>query len=521
MLPDFNHSFLDLLDRGFAEHAHRTCMRFAGRSYTYAEIDRLSAQVANALLAKGFEPGMKGAVYSLNSAEAFVATLGIVRAGGAWIPINPRNAATDNVECMLQLETHAVFFQSGFAVPAREMIERSDSCRISVCLDEGEPEPFWRDWVAAEPAQAPEVAVGGDSLLSIPQTGGTTGTPKGVALSHSNFCAYAYGMAERDAELDWPMWLCAAPMTHVGGRIALSSLPMGATFVVLANVDLTRVLEVIESEGITDTFLPPTAVYALLEHPELDRYDLSSLRSLAYGSSPISLEKLKEALVRIGPVMTGGLGQTECPMFISRLDPQQHFIDGEIAPDSRLASVGKATVLSELGIVDEQGQALPAGELGEIAVKGPLVSQGYYRNPEETAKIRVNGWHLTGDIGYLDEEGFLYVVDRKKDMIISGGFNVHSAEVEKGLMAMAGVRVAAVVGVPSEKWGEEVMAFIQMEQGAAVGEQEILAFAKERLGAVKAPKQVRFVDEFPLTPNNKIDKKALKAPFWRGRDRNI
>jgi acyl-CoA synthetase (AMP-forming)/AMP-acid ligase II len=219
--------------------------------------------------------------------------------------------------------------------------------------------------------------------------------------------------------------------------------------------------------------------------------------------------------------MRGGFGQTECPMFISSLEAPDHFIDGEIAPDERLRSVGKATVISELTIVDDNVQPLPAGERGEIAVKGPMVSEGYYEHPEETAKIRVNGWHLTGDIGFLDKDGYLYIVDRKKDMIITGGFNVYSAEVEHTLMTLPGVKVAVVIGIPSEKWGEQVHALIQPEKGAPATDSEIMARTKEMIGSVKAPKSVEFVDDFPRTAVHKIDKKAVRQAYWEGQSRTL
>ena len=295
-----------------------------------------------------------------------------------------------------------------------------------VCLDAPHADfPDFDTWVAGADATPPEVAVVPTDLVCIPQTGGTTGLPKGVMLSHRNFCALEYGTREMYGQRQ-PVVLCAAPMTHVGGRIALCGLSSGARFVILEGVDPQRVLQTIQDERITDTFLPPTGIYALLDQPNLAEFDLSSLVNFSYGSAPISTERLRMALDRIGPVMRGGFGQTECPMFIARLSPEEHFVNnkrgGELMPDQRLRSVGRHTILSELGILDDAGREVAAGERGEIAVKGPMVSEGYYEAPEETAKIRVNGWHLTGDIGYLDDEGYLYVVDRKKDMIITGGF---------------------------------------------------------------------------------------------------
>ncbi len=517
-LPDFNGSLLPVLNEAFARYSDDECVRFKDTAFSYREIGDYSAQVANRLIEGGFTPGMKGAVYSLNSAWSFIVTLGIVRAGGTWIPINPRNSEQDNVEILKKFGSDVVFYQQAFLTPVEAFVD--GDCQV-VCLDGTDQQ--WPDiftWIDGVTSDSPEIDVSPTDLVTIPLTGGTTGLPKGVMLSHRNFRALEYA-THTMYDGRRPVVLCAAPMTHVGGRIAICGLPSGARFVILEAVDPQVILETIQRENVTDFFLPPTGVYALLDQPNLDEFDLTSLRSFSYGSAPISTDRLKEALRRIGPVMRGGFGQTECPMFIARLNPEEHFIDGEIAPDNRLRSVGRSTVISEVGIVDENANELPAGERGEIAVKGPMVSEGYYEAPEETAKIRVNGWHLTGDIGYLDEEGFLYIVDRKKDMIITGGFNVYSTEVEQALMEMPGVQLAVVFGVPDDKWGEAVSAHVQLEPDTELTPAEIMSQAKDAIGGVKAPKQVYLVDDFPRTPVGKIDKKALRAAAWAEAGRQI
>ncbi len=519
---DFNRSYLPTLSAAFERYGDDPCLCFQGETFTYRQVGDLSAQVANQLIAGGFRVGMKGAVYSLNSALSFIATLGIVRAGGVWLPINPRNSEQDNVAILERFGVDVLFFQEAFEGPVAGFI---DGGAELVCLDASLPgyEHFGA-WLKDAGTAAPGVDAAPTDLLCIPLTGGTTGLPKGVMLSHRNFCALEYGTramyAGRRAVV-----LCAAPMTHVGGRIALCGLSSGTRYVILDAVDPQLVLNTIQEEKVTDTFLPPTGVYALLEQPDLDEYDLSSLLNFSYGSAPMSTERLKEALRRIGPVMRGGFGQTECPMFIARLQPSEHFVNGELggelASDERLRSVGRHTIISELGILDDEGRELPPGQRGEIAVKGPMVSEGYYEAPEETAKIRVNGWHLTGDVGYLDEEGYLFVVDRKKDMIITGGFNVYSVEVEQALMQLPGVQLAVVFGVPDEKWGEAVAAEVKLEPDVVLDEADLIKAAKQALGGVKAPKHVRFVDDFPRTPVGKIDKKVLRDRAWADTGRAI
>jgi len=295
----------------------------------------------------------------------------------------------------------------------------------------------------------------------------------------------------------------------------------GGCLLVHESFDTHAVLKTIQQERATDVFLPPTAIYSMLEEPALTEFDLSSLRSILYGSAPISLEKLKQALRVFGPVMRSAYGQTECPTFIAELTPDDHFIDGELAPDERLQSVGHATALSEIVIVDENCDPLSTGELGEIATKGAMVCEGYYQSAEETAKIHVKGWHLTGDIGYLDADGFLFLVDRKKDMIVTGGFNVYSAEVENVINQIPGVHLSQVIGVPSERWGEEVKAVVQLEAGSDLDHEQIRAICRDALGSVKTPKTIEYRDSFPLTSLGKVDKKAIRAEFWTDRLTNI
>lgn len=499
----FERSFTEVLKTAFAEHGNKPCLGFHDEQYSYRDVDQLSSKIANQLIAEGFEKGMHGAVYSANSAIAFIAALGIIRAGGVWIPVNARNSAADNIQILVSLGCDALLFQQNFSEPSAEVKAQGQCGKASVCLD-----TQLMDWIAGAPDEAPEVSINGEDLLTIPQTGGTTGLPKGVMISHRNFCAINHLMTNVIFQPKEVM-MCVAPMTHVGGRLVLTTMALGLRYVILDKADPQTILTTIQDEKVTSLFLPPTVIYSLLEQSNLESFDLSSLRVLGYGSAPMAPEKIREAIERIGPVMQGGFGQTECPMSISFLSTEEHFIDGEVA-EHRLRSVGRPTIISDVQILDDNANPLPQGERGEIGVKGAAVSEGYFRAPEETAKIRVNGWHLTGDIGYIDEEGFLYIVDRKKDMIITGGFNVYSAEVEATLMRIQGIKLAAVVGTPDPKWGELVTAYVEVGDGAP-DEQSIIDQCKEMIGGVKAPKVVHFVESIPKTPVGKIDKKKLRV----------
>ena len=308
-----------------------------------------------------------------------------------------------------------------------------------------------------------------------------------------------------------PVYLALAPLTHAAGVLCLPVLALGGRIVIMPKPDLAGFLESIERYRVTHTFLPPTLIYMLLEHPALAGTQRDSLQCFWYGAAPISAARLEEALVKIGPVMAQLFGQTEAPMMVSTLAPAEHFTaDGSVARE-RLTSAGRPTPFTQVAVMDEEGRLLPPGSRGEIVVRGPLVMLGYYKDAAATREAGRFGWHHTGDIGYLDDDNFLYIVDRAKDMIITGGFNVYSVEVEQVLLQHPDVQDSAVVGLPDEKWGERVTAVVQLHAGHSVAATDIAAFVKARIGSVKAPKQVEIWPELPRSKIGKVLKKEVKA----------
>jgi len=521
-IPIDDRCLMDLLDERADQFAERPCLTFEGETLKYAEVMERSKRVAQGLVASGFQTGMKGAVYSTNNLDGFIATLGIIRAGGTWMPINPRNSLRDNAEFLKKFGCDAIFFHSQFSDALPELQSAAGPFRVSICIDQvAEGCPSLNDWMAAFPASDPNVSRLPSDIVTIPMTGGTTGVPKAVALSNRNFNALVHGLEMMTPPGERVINLVVAPMTHAAGRVMLTVMFRGGQSVIMSALDPQQLLQNVEDHRITDLFMPPTVVYTMLDQPNIKDFDLSSLKRVSYGSAPMSLEKLKEALRVFGPVMSGGFGQTECPMLITRLLPDEHFVGGNLAPDTRLKSVGKETPLSTVRIMGEDGNLLPSGEVGEIVVRGPMVSEGYYQNPEATAEIRRNGWHLTGDIGVLDEDGYLTIVDRRKDMIITGGFNVFSAEVEREISIIPGVRDCVVIGVPDEKWGEAVKGVVQTDAGTELSEGDIIAVVRAALGSVKAPKSIDFVADLPRTVNNKVDKKAVRNRYWESAGRSI
>jgi len=268
-------------------------------------------------------------------------------------------------------------------------------------------------------------------------------------------------------------------------------------------------------------FLPPTALYAMLAHPHVLDFDYSSLRYFLLAGSAVSPEKFKRAVEVFGPCMCQSYGQTECHLIATWLPPDVAAAAAAGDHPERMASCGQANYSVRVEILDDNGRLLPDGDVGEIVARGGLVGGGYFEMPEATAEVRAHGWHHTGDVGRRDEHGFFYIVDRKKDMIVTGGFNVFSAEVEAAVMELPQVRECAVIGVADEKWGEAVTAIVALNPGAALSADDVISHCKARLGGVKAPKDVYFRDEIPRTPAGKFDKKAIRKEFWTGTTRNV
>jgi acyl-CoA synthetase (AMP-forming)/AMP-acid ligase II len=311
-------------------------------------------------------------------------------------------------------------------------------------------------------------------------------------------------------------------MTHTAGLLSIPVTSRGGTVIVLPKPDPALMLGAIARHRVTEIFLPPTVIYRLLDIPDLNmKVDFSSLKYFMYGAAPMSVDKLKQAIDVFGPVMTGGYGQTEAPGAISTLPPSEHFQGGKLASDERLSSVGRPNPLAHVEIMNDENQILARGESGEICVRGDLVMKGYYKDPVKTADTIIDGWLHTGDVGHIDEEGFLHITDRKKDMIISGGFNVYPSQVEQVIWSHPAVQDCAVIGVPDEKWGEAVKAVVELNAGQMVLADELIALCKGKLGSVMAPKTVDFVAQLPRSAAGKVLKKDLRAQYWKDSARKI
>ncbi|TGN98888.1 AMP-binding protein [Burkholderia sp. USMB20] len=516
-------AIIDFYDRGWRINPDGIAYIQDERSYTFQEIGELSCRIANGLLAAGFAKEAKAAVWADNDVTGWSCALGMWRAGLAYIPVNGRNAPAENQYVLDAFDCEVLFFHHAFAAAIDALRPSLPKVRLWVCIDADLPwAPSLATWSEGRPATPPVVDYGMDDVITLSATGGTTGLPKGVMNTHRSFQTYfANFMIAMSYGAERPVNLAAAPMTHTAGMMSLPCTARGGTVVVLPKPDPALLLGAIVKHRVTEFFLPPTVIYRLLDIPGIDKVDFSSLRYFLYGAAPMSVEKLKRAIDVFGPVMTGGYGQTEAPASISYLTPAEHFVDGALAPDERLASVGRPSPLVRVEIVGERGDVLKQSETGEICVRGDLVMKGYYRAPDKTAETIVDGWLHTGDIGHLDRDGYLHITDRKKDMIISGGFNVYPSEVEQVIWAHPAVQDCAVIGVPDDKWGEAVKAVVELNAGQQVSAEELIALCKAQLGSVKAPKSVDFIAALPRSTAGKVLKKDLREQYWQGRQRRI
>jgi len=501
---------IDYLDKGASLGSDAPCLTMDGRDLSYAEVQGLSYRIAKGLARSGVEAGEKVAILSGNDPIAFSCVFGISRAGAVWCPINPRNEAAENRFILEEFECSLLLFHSDFAAMIEKVRHELSKLRALVCLDAELPfASSFASWLAGiddAPYQREPV----DDLVMLPGTGGTTGKPKGVMLSGRNIEAMTALTLMGYPFKGRPAYLALAPLTHAAGVLCFPIMTLGGRIVIMHHPDIGEFLDLIARYRITHTFLPPTVIYMLLDHPKLDATRRDSLQCFWYGAAPISAARLTEALTRIGP-MAQLFGQTEAPMMISMMAPDEHYrADGSIATE-RLASAGRVGPLVQVGIMDADGRLLPTGERGEIVVRGSLVMDGYYRNPEATAEASRHGWHHTGDIGYLDGDNFLYIVDRAKDMIITGGFNVYSIEVENALRAHETVQDCAVIGLPDDKWGERIVAVLQPRKGSRVDPEAIAAFVKQRIGSVKTPKQIEVWDDLPRSKVGKVLKPEIRA----------
>jgi acyl-CoA synthetase (AMP-forming)/AMP-acid ligase II len=491
-------------------------------SYTYAELADLVDRIAACLIAQGCSYGAPIAVLSPNDPLAFACVLGVLRAGAAWVPLNQRNSPMANADFLNLAGCQMMLFHGALRHDALSIRDCVPSLRGVIEIDgAGMDDRSLALLLSRLPDRSVEVLDDPERISVIVGTGGTTGAPKAVTWTEATWVALLSAARQTMSSEVFPVHLCVAPMTHAAGILAMMLMPFGATSVTLDRVDPLEIMKRIQEARVTHLYLPPTLLYLMLAHPEVRNFDYSSLRYFLITAAPVAPHRLQEAVEIFGPVMAQCYGQSEAPMLCTFFSPEDIARAAKRNDLTKLASCGRPTSGAHVGVMSASGELLAQGETGEIVVRSALVMRGYLDDPAATAEVSAHGWHHTGDVGHLDEEGFLYIVDRKKDMIISGGFNVFPAEIEKLILTHPAVRECAVIGVPDEKWGEAVKAVVELKPDMEATESEILVLCRASLGGVKTPKSVEFRAQLPRSAVGKVLRRDLRAEYWTGQSRAV
>lgn len=511
-----------LMIEGLNRHDDRPCLVLGDTVLSYAEMRAQTSRMVQALQARGLGVGSRVAVLSGNRPEVLANLAAMQVAGCCGTTLHPLGSLDDHAYVLADAGIETLIYDApAFDGRAAELRERVPGLRNFLAFGPSAAGEDYLELAARfrpQPLVAP--AIGPDDVTSIIYTGGTTGKPKGV-MSTARGGAYLtmLQMAEWEFPEELRMLICT-PLSHAAAAFFIPVLQRGGAFYVPRGFTPDQFFDMVEQHRITATMLVPVMIYTLLDSPRAATADLSSLQTIFYGASAMSPGRLREGIEKWGQIFYQFFGQSEAPMALANMRRSEH----DLSRPERLASCGRPAPWIHLALLDDDNRPVPAGEPGEICVRGPLVMKGYLGLPEQTAEAFAGGWLHTGDIGRLDDEGFLYIIDRTKDMVVTGGFNVFPREVEDVLSAHPAVAQVAVIGVPDERWGEAVKALVvprpQVTADAALAT-ELIACVKQAKGSVQAPKSVDFVASIPLTPVGKPDKKALRARYWAGAGRKV
>lgn len=499
-----------LLNKAAAAHRDRVALRFGDESLTYGELDERVARLSSSLLDGGLERGERVAIFMRNNPDYVVTIFAAFRAGLCAVPVNAKLHPSELAYILANAECAGLVYGEEKAADVSRAIAESRVEHVMRVGDEG-PGISFEDLLATGDPARPAADVAPDDLAWLFYTSGTTGFPKGAMLTHRNLIAMTmnalgdvYGYQPEDVVLH------PAPLSHGCGLYALASLARGSENIIYhhSSFDPAQMLQMVEDAKVSAiAFMAPTMIAMLLDAPA--ETDTSSLRSIVYGGGPMHVDTLREALARFGKVFIQIYGQGEAPMTISYLRAEDHSIDDLEA----LASTGIARTDIEMRLVDDNGREVPTGEEGEVCVRGDVVMKGYWRNPTATAKTLREGWLHTGDVGRLDTQGRLHLLDRKNDMIISGGTNIYPREVEEALIRHESVREVVVFGVPDAVWGESVFACVVPCAGAKPSEDELIEFCKGQVAGFKKPKRVELLEDLPKNAYGKVLRRDLRQRY--------
>lgn len=510
----------DVPKKGATVNPDKVAMIFEGKRITYRQMEERCNRLANALISLGCGKKDRVAILAENTYKYIEVYFGAAKAGISVTPLNFR--LSDGELTHIVNDSESTVYIAGERYEERSLALRNNlkNIRHWIALDR-QDDAFlsYEGLLEGAPAEGPSLEVEENDIAILMYTGGTTGLPKGVMLSHRNLLSAAYGLVIAFSLTRHDIECFVLPLFHISLWPALCVLMVGGTVAIVRRPDLQEILQTIQDEKCTHINLVPTLLGWILALPNLQDYDLSSLRLISYAGSPMPPEVLKHGMNKLGNIFSQGYGLTEAAPIVSVLFPEDHTLEG---PRARLLnSVGKEGPTVEVRIVDENEEPVKPGQVGEIVAKGKNIMKGYWKNPELTTETLRGGWLHTGDLGTVDEEGYIYLVDRKADMIVTGGENVYPKEVEEVLYEHPAVQECAVVSAPDEKWGERVQAVVVLKANHTATEEELKEHCKRRLAGYKCPKAFDFWEELPKTPIGKIIRKEVKRKYWEGYEKVI
>ena len=509
----------DLIIEALGRFGDREAFVLGDQRLTYAGAAAAISRIVTLLAARGIGPGRAVAALSPNTPEVWLAQAAAYLLGGTYTGLHPLGSLSDHAHVCDDAGIAVLIVHPKFAETGAQLAARCAGIEHLMTLGPAEAGEDLLALCEKIPARSLERGPAGEEDTAwLQYTGGTTGRPKGVLVPHRALVQQTHTLTVSWGLPESPRFLLSSPITHAGSLPVLPTLCRGGTVVLQQAFDPDAWLDVAARERINYAFVVPTMLYALLDHGSPHRHDLSALETILYGAAPMTPARIAEALDAFGPVLMQGYGQTECLGMCTSLRKDEH--DPARRP-ALLASCGRAVAGVRAAILGEDGTPLPPGEVGEVCVRSRVVMTGYRNQPEQTAAALEGGWLHTGDLGVRDEDGFFHLVDRKKDVIVSGAFNVYPREIEDVIATCAGVSTVAVIGIPDDKWGEAVTALITVRPGEQVSLDGIEKTVRELKGPHQTPKKIQVVSDLPKTPAGKIDKKAIRRQYWPDQQRQI
>jgi len=517
-----NMNLTQMLHKGLMERPQAVALVCGERRRTFAEFADRTARLAGALQALGLQPGDRIGMLAFNSDRYIEYLWATWWAGGAINPVNVRWTAQEVAYSLDDCDTRILLVDDNFKDTASELKQLSQALQTLIYVGDGEAPTGMLSYEALLAGAAPvqDARRQGDDLAIVMYTGGTTGKPKGVMLSHTNLYVNALSALAATLRPTDAVGVVTAPLFHVGGiGLTLQLMMRQCKQVVLPAFDELAILNAVRDEGGSEIFMVPTMIKRLIEHPRFPEYDVSTLDMVLYGAAPIDGALLVQAIQALpGAQFVQLYGMTELSPTVTALPAWCHSEPGH---EDKLRSAGKPVPIAEIRITDGHGNPVPTGTAGEICVRGPMVMMGYWGKPEQTAEALRDGWLHTGDGGRFDEDGFLYIVDRIKDMIVTGGENVYSAEVENVIAQLPEVSMVGVIGVPDPQWGERVQAVVVVRPGHTLTAEQVIAHCRSQIAGYKCPRNVEFRTEMPLSAAGKLLKHVLRTPYWKDQERNV